>query len=357
MSSSKQKSWKVLLVSLAAAVSFSMLSACSSNNNNNNAADDNSTAFATYKGGTITEKEFDNDTRVMKFLSPQQAQFLEIDTFKESILKQEVAFEYLAGKATDEAKKQAEKEADLQVADLKKGLGDTYESSLKEQNLKESDVRDYMVRVLTVYQDMLLKVTDEQVKTKFEEVKGDFTVATLSHILIGLTDANGKERTEEDALKLANEVKAKLDGGADFAETAKEYTDDTASKEAGGQMKEVLLGNYVEEFKTAAQTLPLNTVSQPVLTSFGYHILKVDSRTETTFDKLSEEQLEAVKGTIASENLESFLENDLESLEVKINMPKSSAAADESGTNSGTEATEAPSAAPSASPAATTEAK
>lgn len=357
MSSNKTKSWKVLLVSLAAAVSFSMLSACSSNNNNNNAAEDSSTAFATYKGGTITEKEFDMDTRVMKFLSPQQAQFLEIDTFKESILQQEVAFEYLAGKATEEEKKQAEKEADLQVKELKTGLGDTYESSLKEQNLKESDVRTYMVRVLSVYQSMLSKVTDEQVKAKFEEVKGDFTVATLRHVLIGLTDAEGKERTEDDALKLAKEVKTKLDGGADFAEIAKQYTDDTKSKEDGGQLKDVMLGNYVEEFKKAAQTLPLNTVSEPVLTSYGYHILKVESRTETTFDKLSDEQRDGVKGSVASESIESFLENDLKTLDVKINLPKSSAAADESGTNDGTEATEAPSAAPSASPAATEEAK
>lgn len=353
MSLNKTKSWKVLLVSLAAAVSFSMLSACSSNNNNNSAAEDNSKAVATYKDGTITEKEFDLDTRVMKFLSPQQAQYLEIDAFKESILKQEVAFEYLAGKATDEAKTQAEKEADVQVTSLKTALGDTYESSLKEQNLTEAEIRTYMVRVLTVYQDMLLKITDDQVKAEFEATKGDFTVATLRHVLIGLTDAEGKERTDEDALKLANEVKAKLDGGADFAAIAKEFSDDTGSKDNGGEYKDATLGTYVEEFKQAAQTLPLNTISDPVKTSYGYHIMKVEARTETTFDKLTDEQKETVKSTLASKNLESFLDKDLESLEIKINLPKSSAAADETGTtNSGTEATEAPSASPAATEAA-----
>ncbi|WP_310830878.1 peptidylprolyl isomerase [Paenibacillus pedocola] len=353
MSLNKTKSWKVLLVSLAAAVSFSMLSACSSNNNNNSAAEDNSKAVATYKDGTITEKEFDLDTRVMKFLSPQQAQYLEIDAFKESILKQEVAFEYLAGKATDEAKKQAEKEAEVQVTSLKTALGDTYESSLKEQNLTEAEIRTYMVRVLTVYQDMLLKITDDQVKAEFEATKGDFTVATLRHVLIGLTDAAGKERTDEDALKLAKEVKAKLDGGADFAAVAKEFSDDTASKDKGGEYKDATLGTYVEEFKKAAQTLPLNTISDPVKTSYGYHIMKVESRTETTFDKLTDEQKETVKSTLASKNLESFLDKDLESLEIKIDLPKSSAAADETGsTNSGTKATEAPSASPAATEAA-----
>lgn len=80
----------------------------------------------------------------------------------------------------------------MQLADLKSRLGDTFDSVLKEQNLKEDDVRTYMVRVLTVFQDMLLKVTDDQVKKEFEVIKGDFTVATLRQVLIGLTDANKK---------------------------------------------------------------------------------------------------------------------------------------------------------------------
>ncbi|KWX85224.1 peptidylprolyl isomerase [Paenibacillus riograndensis] len=351
MSLNKTKSWKVLLVSLAAAVSFSMLAACSSNTNNSNtntntntSNTNNSKAVATYKGGTITEKEFDMDTRVRRLLAPKEAQYLEIDAFKESILKQEVAFEYLAGKATDAAKKEAEKEADEQVKAIKTGLGDTYESTLKQANLTEDDIRSYMLRVLTVYQDMLLKVKDDQVKTEFEKTKGDFTVATLRHVLIGLTDAAGKERTDADALKLAKEVKAKLDGGADFAATAKEYSDDTGSKENGGEIKDKALGGYVEEFKQAAQTLPLNTISDPVKTTFGYHIIKVESRTETTFDKLTAEQKQTIKGSLASQGLESFLEKDLASLDVKINLPKSSAAAGESGTKGGTEPTTAPSA-------------
>ncbi|OKP76940.1 peptidylprolyl isomerase [Paenibacillus sp. P3E] len=350
MSSNKTKSWKVLLVSLAAAISFSMLAACSSNNNSNT-AEDKSAAVATYKGGKITEKEFEMDTRVMKLLSPQQAQYLEIDAFKESILKQEVAFEYLSGKATDAAKKEAEKQADEQVNSIKTGLGETYESTLKEANLTEKDIHSYMLRVLTVYQDMLLKVTDDQVKAEFEKTKGDFTVATLRHVLIGLKDAAGKERTDADALKLAKEVKAKLDGGADFAATAKQYSDDTGSKESGGEIKDKALGGYVEEFKKAAQTLALNTISDPVKTVYGYHVMEVESRTETPFDKLTDEQKGTIKGSLASQALESYLEKDLKSLDVKINLPKSSAAA--GAANGGTKPTAAPSAkAPAATEAA-----
>ncbi|MDQ0196040.1 peptidylprolyl isomerase [Paenibacillus wynnii] len=347
MSLNNQKSWKVLLVSLAAVVSFSMLSACS--NNNNNTADDNSTAVASYKGGTITEKEFALDQRIMKVLSPEQAQYLEIDEFKESILRQEIAFEYLAGKASDKAKEEAEKEADVQIANFKTGMGDTFESTLKEQDIKEKDIRTYMVRVLSVYQDMLGKVTDDEVTKEFEATKGDFTVATLRHVLIGFTDANEKERTDEETLKLIKEVKTQLDGGADFAEIAKKYSEDPGSKDAGGEIADKPLGTYVEEFKKAAQTLPLNTISEPVKTSYGYHIIKVESRTEKTFDQLTDDEKEGVKGSIASANLQTFMETGLEDLDVKINLPKSSAPA----ADSGTEPTTAPSAeAPAATEAA-----
>lgn len=351
MSLNKTKSWKVLLVSLAAAVSFTVLAGCGNNNN----AEDTSAAVATYKGGTITEKEFSTDQKIMKLLSPEQAQYLEIDFFKEAILKQEVGFEYLASKVTEEAKKQAEKEADAQVASMKEALGNKYKSTLKEAGVTEADIHSYMVRVLSVYQDYLLKITDEQVKAEFEATKGDFTVATLRHVLIGFTDAEGNERTQEEALKLAKEAKAKLDGGADFAEVAKEYSEDTDTKESGGLFKDKAIGSFqVEEFEKAVQTLPLNTISDPVEATYGYHILKVESRTEKTFDELTDEQKDGIKASLVSKNLEEFMEKELDGIIESINLPKSSAAPEESGTNnSGTEPTTEPTTAPTEAPAAT----
>lgn len=347
MSLNKRKSWKVLLVSAVAAVSFSMLAACGSGN------EDSDKVLATYKGGTITEKEFATDQKIMKLLSPQQAQFLEIEAFKESILKQEVGFEYLASQASEEAKKKAKEEVDTQIAGFKEQLGKDYKKTLKDAGITEEDLRTYMERILSVYQDMQLKVTDEQVVKEFEETKEDFTAVTLRHVLIGLTDADNNERTNEDALKIAKEVKAKLDGGADFTEITKEYSDDTPTKETGGLYKDKAVGTFVDEFKKAALTLPLNTISDPVETVYGYHIMKVESRSARTFDQLTDEQKEGIKISIVSKNLESFMENDLEGIIESINLPKSSAAADESGTtNSETEATPAPSASPSATEAA-----
>lgn len=316
---SKTKPWKMLAVSLTAALSIAVLSACGNS--------DDKEAVATYKGGEVTAAEFNKEQRTMKFLSPEYAQLMELPDFQEYMLKQEIAFEYLESQAGEEAKKAGEEQADKQMELLKQQRGDdAFKSSLKEQDLKEADVKAYMVRLLTVIEDMKGKVTEDEVKKEFENVKDSYTVATLRHVLIGFTDADNKQRTPEDALKRANEVKAKLDGGADFAAVAKEYTDDTASKETGGLITDKPLGSYVEEFKAAAATLPLGTVSDPVETQYGYHIIKVESRTEKTYDQLAADQKEMLKSSVATAKVDNFMNAELDGIIEKINLPKSSAA-------------------------------
>lgn len=54
----------------------------------------------------------------------------------------------------------------------------------------------------------------------------------------------------------------------------------------------------------------------------------MEARKDTTFDTLTADQLKAVKNAAASASLETFLEKNLDSLEIKINLPKSSPAAD-----------------------------
>lgn len=114
----------------------------------------------------------------------------------------------------------------------------------------------------------------------------------LRHILISTTDdptgKTKKKRSDADAKKLALEIKSKLEKGADFAKLAKEYSDDPGSKELGGVI-EGSADQYVPEFANAAKTLPFGKISDPVKTSFGYHIIKVESRKKQTADKAPEQ--------------------------------------------------------------------
>ena len=324
MPSRNNKAWKTFIVSLTVVMSMSVLAACGDDSNDKAQPKDDSKVVVKYKGGEITEKEFELEQRMMQFMSPEYAQFLQMDQFKEYLAKQGVAYEYLYSKASDEAKKAAETQADDLVKQNKTAMGEEqFKKSLEAQNLSEQDLKNYMLRVMTVMEDQKNKVTDEDIKKEFESNKLDFTTISVRHVLIGLTDLEGKERKKEDALKLAKEVKSKLDKGEDFAKVAKEHSEDPGSKDKGGLYENKEARTWVTQFKEKALTLPLNKISDPVETDYGYHIMKVESRKEVTFDKLSDTQKESIHNELASAKVDDFMKNELNGLIEKMDLPKS----------------------------------
>jgi hypothetical protein len=86
-------------------------------------------------------------------------------------------------------------------------------------------------------------------------------------------------RTDAEALALANDVKKQLDAGGDWKTLAAKYSDDTGSKDQGGELGWYAKGGgFVQEFEDAAFSLPVGKVSDPVKTQFGYHIIEVQEK-------------------------------------------------------------------------------
>ncbi|WP_017815530.1 peptidylprolyl isomerase [Paenibacillus shenyangensis] len=337
----KKAARKTAVLTAGAVLSISLLAAC---NNGNNAAapqqpkaaeqaKDSSPVVAEYEGGTITENEFNKEVSMQKFLTPQYAQMFDMPEYREQImnklLDQEVAYKSLAQNASEAAKTEGAKQADEQIKQFKASMApEQWEEMLKAASLKEQDVKDYMTLVLTGSEVMKEKVTDDKVQSYFDANKKDYTTATVRHVLIGLQSADGKTtRTDAQALKLAKEVKAKLDKGADFATIAKKYTDDTGSKEQGGQYKDQKVGNWVEGFKNAVLTQKIGVVGPPVKTDYGYHVIKVESRTEKEFKDLTAEEKDTIKSQLASQNFSNYMANDVPKMIKSKNLPKAPAPA------------------------------
>lgn len=332
-----KKVGKVLSVSMVAVLSLSLLAACGKKEEAKTPeSTDTSAVVATYDGGTITANEFDMEQRVMKFLYPEYAQMMDMDDFKEYLVKQEVAYEYLSGKASEEAKTAGTKAATEQFDKMKASVqADQWTEMLKAQKLTDDNIKNYMTRIMTVIKDKETGVTDDAIKAEFEKNKDQFTTASVRHVLINFTDPKTqKERKKEDALKIAKEVKTKLDGGADFAEIAKKYSEDPGSAEKGGLYENTPVGSWVEAFKEAAKTLPLNKISDPVETEYGYHVMKVEARTEADFAKLTAEQKESLKSQLAAAEIDTFMQNELDKIVKEVKLPKTEKA--EEGKTEGT---------------------
>ncbi|HWK72342.1 MAG TPA: peptidylprolyl isomerase [Burkholderiaceae bacterium] len=88
--------------------------------------------------------------------------------------------------------------------------------------------------------------------------------ASARHILVS---------TEEKC----NELKAAIEGGADFAQVAKENSSCPSSRD-GGNLGTFGPGQMVREFDEVVFSAPVNVVQGPVKTQFGYHLVEVTSR-------------------------------------------------------------------------------
>ena len=139
------------------------------------------------------------------------------------------------------------------------------------------------------------KVPDEEIKKYYDEHKKDYETMRARHVLIRFKGSrvplkpDQKDLTQEEALAKANEVRKRLQGGADFATVAKEESDDAGSGANGGSLGEFRHGAMVGPFDEAAGKLPLGEISEPVMTPYGYHIIQVQARDTKTFDEVKDE--------------------------------------------------------------------
>ena len=122
----------------------------------------------------------------------------------------------------------------------------------------------------------MAQVTAAEVQKAYQEDK----TASVRHILL-LTQ--GKSTAEKaDIRKKMEDILARAKKGEDFAALAKQYTEDTGSKENGGLYEDFGRGKMVKPFEDAAFSVPVGQISGIVEAPYGYHIIKVENRKKET---------------------------------------------------------------------------
>ena len=109
----------------------------------------------------------------------------------------------------------------------------------------------------------------------------------LAHIMLRVSqDAPEKEQKAKE--KLIKDIYKQIEKGADFADLARQYSEDASSAVRGGELPVLESGQFVKSFEDAAFALDsIGQVSYPVRTEFGWHILKLLSeKTPNSYDML-----------------------------------------------------------------------
>lgn len=114
----------------------------------------------------------------------------------------------------------------------------------------------------------------ELYKTNLDKYKTKGTV-NAAHILIDL-----KNRSTDEALKRAQEVRKLALEGKSFDELAVQYSDDPSVKDNKGNLGNFGPGKMVKQFEDAAYNLAKpGELSEPIATQFGYHVIRLNSKT------------------------------------------------------------------------------
>jgi peptidyl-prolyl cis-trans isomerase D len=150
--------------------------------------------------------------------------------------------------------------------------------------------------------------------------------ATSRHILISVPEG-ADAKTDAAAKAKAETVLKQLQAGGSWADLAKKYSDDPGSKSTGGELGPAERGKMVPAFDTAIFTQKIGDI-QIVKSSFGYHIVQVESRTTAHTKPLSEVQGEIVAALVRqdSANAEQNFAATLTSEAIKSGLEKTAAA-------------------------------
>lgn len=183
-----------------------------------------------------------------------------------------------------------------------------YESELDRYRTPETvDVEYVRLSFAAVMAEQ--EVTEAELRTAFDEAErdrlaaGDTARRRGAHILLEV----GDERSEEEAVALLNATRAEVEAGADFADKARALSEDAGSAAAGGDLGLAERDAFVEPFADALWALEPGTMSAPVVTEFGVHLitlLEIETVPAPTFEASRDALAETVKRQRAAEGFD-----------------------------------------------------
>lgn len=192
------------------------------------------------------------------------------------------------------------------------------EEMLEAQGSNITELEDEVKRTLALSKYLDKEVGDDEKRSYFDVNKNSFNGEKVkaSHVLIDTRNMKTEAELEAAKQKIEN-IKKKIDNGADFAEVANEYSNCPSAEKGGDIGFFERRGSIVEPFARAAFSMEIGEVSEPVETQFGYHIIKITDK-EKGKDVSYEDVKEMVDFVYMQIKTENLLEGLMEKAEIEV---------------------------------------
>lgn len=245
---------------------------------------------------------------------PSPDSYADVDRLQRDILGQLIQDEIVAQAADELGVEVTDEEIAEQWEALASQFGGEEElvAEIERRGLTEDDVRRQLAAFvrrekLSDHFAQAAEVSEEDLRAAYEErLEAQYTVARASHILVEAEDQ-------------ARDLLAQLEEGADFAELAREHSQDEFSAVRGGDLGENPRGTFVQEFDDALWEAEEGEIVGPVQTQFGWHIIKVDELRETPIEEVEATLLEELRGLAAGEGFDVWIAGAFADADVQVN--------------------------------------
>lgn len=247
-----------------------------------------SKTVATVKSGRVTENN----------LYKEMKKYYPISYVLESVDAQILNKKY---KLTDEQENEINDQVDL-ILEQYSNYGYTEEQFLEENGFEDKD--DFVNYMKLDYKRNLYcidyfktLISEEDIKNYYED-NDIYGKISTKHILVEVSD----DVEDAEALKIANEIIAKLNNGEKFDDVIEEYSNSIISEEVEFDSfdESSLEETYVEASKSLEKDSYTN---EPVKTSYGYHIIYcIDKEENPTFEQAENDIVEKLGETLEEED-------------------------------------------------------
>ena len=167
-------------------------------------------------------------------------------------------------------------------------VADVYVSDAKLWQAYRDQHDSVTLRLLTLIPgaavpDSAVLVNDAELRVYYDRNDSLFERRAVAYLSYAVVSQEPNAADTAAALERARALRREIAGGADFAALARRESADSVSAAQGGDLGETAPGRLVAEFERAALALRPGRVSEPTLSPFGYHVIKLESRSGDTY--------------------------------------------------------------------------